>query len=263
MSGVVQWLMDSSAIERIVDELETAERTAVGVPTLSSRPEGLTESDAWAIAGARDARRLARGERRVGYKLGWTSSAMREALGIDQPNHGSLWAGMECDGTLSMAERIHPKAEPEFAYRAGRTLSGNVTAAEVAESGEWAVSLEIVDPRWESYRFAFVDNTADSSSAAGYQLGEFHRCVGDPVDFELTMRIDGAEERSASGRVVFGSPAESVAFLVRRLAESGASLHEGMIVLTGGATAPVDLVVGTRLEVWSPQLGSCELDVVA
>lgn len=253
--------MDATDIERIVDEIEYAERSARGVPILSARPAGLTEDEAWAIAAARDARRLARGERRVGYKLGWTSAAMREALGIDQPNHGSLWAGMECDGTLSLASRIHPKAEPEFAYRAGRTLSGTVSAADVAEAGEWAVSLEIVDPRWESYRFAFVDNTADSSSAAAYQLGEFHRIDTDPAELALTMRIDGDEERSATGEVVFGSPAESVAFLVRRLAESGAVLPEGMIVLTGGATAPVDLVLGRRLEVFSPQLGSCSLEV--
>lgn len=255
--------MDAAELERILDALDQAERTAIGIPTLSSRHCGLSEADAWAIAAARDERRLARGEVRVGYKLGWTSAAMREALGIDQPNYGSLFGHMAAAGTLSMSKHIHPKAEPEFAFRALRTLEGrDVTAAEVAEAGEWAVSLEVVDPRWESYGFTFADNTADGSSAAAFALGDFHAVEVPPEALHLTMRIDGHEERSATGEAVLGSPAESVAHLVRRLAESGEALEEGFIVLTGGATAPVDLHVGMLLEVESPELGSCRLEVV-
>lgn len=254
--------MDPTELERILDAIDNAEATAIGIPTLSSRHDGLTETDAWTIATARDARRLSRGEERVGYKLGWTSAAMREALGIDRPNHGSLFAQMACDGTLSMATRIHPKAEPEFAFRALRTLEGDVTAEEVANAGEWTVSLEVVDPRWNTYGFTFADNTADGSSAAAFQVGEFRRVDVAPEDLSLTMRIDGDEERSAVGAVVFGSPAESVVHLVRQLAVAGERLEEGMIVLTGGATAPVDLKVGMRLEVESPELGACTLEVV-
>lgn len=255
--------MDAMELECIVDALDQAERTAIGIPTLSSRHCGLSEADAWAIAAARDERRLARGEVRVGYKLGWTSAAMREALGIDRPNYGSLFAHMAAAGTLSMSKHIHPKAEPEFAFRALRTLEGpDVTAAQVAEAGEWAVSLEVVDPRWESYGFTFADNTADGSSASAFALGDFHAIDVPPEELQITMRIDGDEERSATGEAVLGSPAESVAHLVRRLAESGEALEEGFIVLTGGATAPVDLRIGRLLEVESPELGDCRLEIV-
>ncbi|HHV20112.1 MAG TPA: 2-oxopent-4-enoate hydratase [Propionibacterium sp.] len=255
--------MDPIELTRVLDALDRAESTAIGIPTLSSRHCGLSEDDAWAVARARDERRVARGEVRVGYKLGWTSAAMREALGIDQPNYGSLWSHMAVVGTLSMATRIHPKVEPEFAYRPLRDLSGaDITAAEVADAGEWAVSLEVVDPRWNSYGFTFADNTADGSSAAAFAVGEFRAIDTPPEDLRLTMRIDGDEERSATGAAVFGSPAESVAFLVRNLAELGIPLKEGMIVLTGGATAPVDLKVGMLLEVESPELGDCRLEIV-
>ena len=56
-----------------------------------------------------------------------------------------------------------------------------------------------------------------------------------------------------------GSPAEAVAYLVRELARRGARLEEGMVVLTGGITAPVDLRPGLAIDVSSPQLGSCSL----
>ncbi|MDO5682719.1 MAG: hypothetical protein Q4G46_07825 [Propionibacteriaceae bacterium] len=255
--------MDPIELTRILDALDRAESSAIGIPTLSSRHCGLSVDDAWAVARGRDQRRAARGEVRVGYKLGWTSAAMRQALGIDQPNYGSLWSQMATDGTLSMATRIHPKAEPEFAYRPLRDLAGDdITAEEVAEAGEWAVSLEVVDPRWNSYGFTFADNTADGSSAAAYAIGEFRSIDVAPEELRLTMRIDGDEERSATGADVFDSPAESVAFLVQSLAAENTPLRAGMIVLTGGATAPVDLKVGMVLEVESPELGACRLEMV-
>ena len=254
--------MDPTELEKILDALDTAEASATGIPTLSSRQGGLSEADAWVIAAARDERRLARGEVRVGYKLGWTSAAMRKALGVDQPNYGSLFDSMARAGTLPMSARIHPMAEPEFAFRATHTLAGaDITAADVVAAGEWAIALEIIDPRWDSYGFTFADNTADGSSAAAFQVSTFRPIDVAPEDLRLTMRIDKTEERSARGAVVCGSPAESVAFLVRELTRTGAELEAGMIVLTGGVIAPVELHAGMLLEVESPELGHCQLEM--
>ena len=59
------------------------------------------------------------------------------------------------------------------------------------------------------------------------------------------MQCDG-ESRSGRGSAAMGSPAEAVAWLVRELAERGAALEAGMVVLTGGITAPVDLRPGLQ-----------------
>lgn len=101
------------------------------------------------------------------------SEAMRRALGIGEPNFGTLWAYMHVDdGVLNMSRLIHPKAEPEFAFVADMTVRGaDVDAETVAAAGRWAVALEVVDPRWFSYDFNWLDNTADGSSAAAYVLG--------------------------------------------------------------------------------------------
>lgn len=246
-------------ISSAADRLEQARMTRTGLPLFSRGPGGLSTEEAWSIAAEVDRRLLERGRRRTGYKLGWTSDAMREALGIDAPNFGSLWDDMATDGTLDLSGLRHPKAEPEFAFLADRALSGpEVAAADVQRAGRWAVALEVVDPRWESYEFTWLDNTADGSSAAAY-------CLGEPVaadvvaeDLELTMHW-GGEQRSGSGRAAMGSPAEAVAYLVRELAQRGARLEAGMVVLTGGITAPIDLEPGLQIDVSSPQLGSCRL----
>ena len=241
------------------DRLEDARRTGLGLPLFSRDPHGLSAQEAWAIAAQVDRRLIERGRRRTGYKLGWTSVAMREALGVDAPNFGSLWDDMAIDETLVLSRLRHPKAEPEFAFFADRQLSGaEIAAADVQRAGRWSVALEVVDPRWESYEFTWLDNTADGSSAAAYAVGAFGATEVAPEDLVLTMSWRG-ERRSGSGRAAMGSPAEAVAYLVRELAQRGACLEAGMLVLTGGITAPIDLELGLQIDVSSPQLGSCSV----
>ena len=246
-------------ISTAADRLEQARSTGTGLPLFSREPAGLTTEEAWAIAAEVDRRQRARGRHHTGYKLGWTSAAMRAALGIGSPNFGSLWDDMATDGALDLSRLRHPKAEPEFAFLADRALSGSqLDAAEVQRAGRWAVALEVVDPRWESYDFTWLDNTADGSSAAAYAVGKFVAAQVPPEDFALTMSWSG-EQRSGVGRAAMGSPAEAVAHLVRELAGRGARLEAGMVVLTGGVTVPIDLRPGLEVELSSPQLGSCSI----
>ncbi len=246
-------------ITTAADRLERARSTSSGLPLFSREPGGLSEEEAWAVAAEVDRRLVERGRQRTGYKLGWTSDAMREALGIDAPNFGSLWDDMVAVSTLALSRLRHPKAEPEFAFLADRALCGSaVGAADVQRAGRWAVALEVVDPRWESYEFSWLDNTADGSSAAAYALGTFGAAEVAPEDLSLTMTWRG-QQRSGDGRAAMGSPAQAVAYLVRELAERGACLEAGMVVLTGGITAPIDLEPGLEIEVSSPRLGSCSL----
>lgn len=249
-------------VHAVAVELEQAERSCRGLRPLSKRFGTITPAQAWDIAAARDGMRAARGEVATGYKLGWTSDAMRRALGIRAPNFGTLWAYMRVDdGVLDLGRLIHPKAEPEFAFLADDLIAGaGATADDVARKGRWAVALEIVDPRWESYDFDWFDNTADGSSAAAYVLGTFHRSAAQPERFRLTMDA-GEVSRQGVGEAAMGSPAAAVAYLVRELHGQGAALQPGEIVLTGGITAPVDLTPGLRIRVSSPDLGACQLRV--
>lgn len=248
----------SGRIAAAARELDRAERRRRGIRTFSSRSAGLTPTESWSIAAARDRLRAGRGEVPTGYKLGWTSEAMRRALGVNEPNFGSLWAYMNvAKGLLDLRRLIHPKAEPEFAFRADATLAGaDVTADDVVAAGQWAVAVEVVDPRWESYDFDWLDNTADGSSAARYAVGAFRPLEVAPERLVLTMQA-GDVEREGTGQAAMGSPAEAVAYLVRQLHDRGTALEPGMVVLTGGITAPVDLVAGLEIRVSCPELGSC------
>ena len=104
--------------------LRSAEFDGVAAPLATETFDDLGADGARAIARARDQLRRDDGDTLIGYKLGWTSAAMREALGIDRPNWGTLWRSQYLDGQLAMATLRHAKVEPELVYLAGAELSG-------------------------------------------------------------------------------------------------------------------------------------------
>lgn len=233
--------------DTLAAELLKASATATPVQLLTERCPELNWDSARAIARATDRLREANGDKQVGWKLGWTSQVMREALGVDRPNWGTLWQSQVADDSLPLKNFIHPKLEPELVWQASANLSGvEITAADVAASkGKWALGIEVVDPRFPSFDFDALDNTADNSSSAVVRFGSFHS-LQDGVQLEnLEVSLDdGSERRLGVGGQTMGSPFEAVAWLVRSLSAEGLNVGTGDIVFTGGLTAPFDAAAG-------------------
>lgn len=215
--------------------LVRARRTRQPIATLTTHWPDLDEADAYAIARTTEAL-LA--EPRVGYKLGYTSAAMRAQMGVDQPNYGVLTAPTRVvhGGMLPMAELIHPLVEPEIAF---------VMAADVADPNRTAdavasvhAALEIVDTRYEAYRFKAPDNIADNSSAARFVIGPAMTLSPDCDLATLPVRlcVDGEPLGEGSGADALGHPMAALAWLAERLLRDGAMLRAGDVVLTGGLT---------------------------
>jgi len=253
---------DRCTVDDLAAALSAAERDGTSTPLASHRFVELDWADARRVALARDALRIDDGDELVGYKLGWTSAAMREALGIDRPNWGTLWRSQQLDGLLDPRPLRHAKVEPEIVYVAGRDLVGDtVTADDVIEGAlGWAVGIEVVHPRWPSFDFTWLDNTADNSSAHAVAMSEPVAFEGDPAGVAVYFS-DGDEERPGRGDQAMGSPADAVAWLVRALGAEGRSVEAGQIVFTGGITAPFDVISGERYTARSPQLGLVTIDV--
>jgi 2-keto-4-pentenoate hydratase len=252
--------LSSAEVEALAERLDRAERTRTPIGRLTDERPDLGLADAYRIQAALVARRLARGERLVGAKLGFTSLAMRRALGVATPNFGWLTGAMLLDGpAVPLATLIHPKVEPEIAFLLGRDLAGpGVTAAHVLAASEGVLlCLEIVDSRYEGFRFRAADNIADDSSAARLVLGE--RLVApraiDLAAVGVVFSVDGRIAGTATGAAAEGHPAAAVAWLANRLAADDRRLRAGDIVLAGGLTAPVDLRAGTVVSVEAAGLG--------
>ncbi len=256
--------VDDALIDSLADRLHRAERHRHAIDRLTDERPDLSIDDAYRIQAALIALRLADGERIVGAKLGFTSVAMREAMGVAEPNYGWLTSAMLLpDGQVPLGELIHPKAEPEIGFRLGRDIGGpDVTAADVhAATDTLFACLEVVDSRYEGFRFLAPDNIADDSSAGRLVLGPPVPVPGD-VDLALAgvvLTVDGAIVATAAGAAAHGHPAAAVAWLVRRLAREGRGLDAGSIVISGGLTRPFDVAEGTTMTVAIDRIGEATL----
>lgn len=248
---------------RLAHELATAERDGRRVALLTEQVPDLSIAEAYTIARLRFAHL---GRARVGYKLGYTSRAMREQMGIAEPNYGLLAEGMVLEPspvTLETGPLVHPRVEPELTLELGSALSGPgcTPAAAAAAIAKVYPSLEVVDTRYHAYQFTLRDNIADNSSSA--------RCVlGAPVAFTaqldlkgcvVELRSDDGVLASGVGADALGDPVLALAWLANALAPQGEGLRPGDRVMTGGLTRAFPIAAGERLTASFSGIGSVEL----
>jgi 2-keto-4-pentenoate hydratase len=232
-------------------ELFDAEQSGARIDRLSDRVPDLSIEEAYRIAGQNVQRRPGP---TVGYKLGYTSAAMRQQMNIAHPNYGVLVEQQIVGpgvGVLSLAGLVHPRVEPELTVRLAHDLRGaGWTGASVKPAvGSVYPSLEIVDTRYKAYEFKAVDNIADNSSSA--------RCVlGAPLSPDaagllgacgVELRIDDQVMANGTGADAMGDPLEAVAWLANTLARSGRYLKSGELVMTGGLTRAFEIRAGQHV----------------
>ncbi len=209
----------------------------------------LSLDDAYAVQRALTALRIAEGERVVGWKLGYTSQAMREQMGVGAPNYGPLTDAMLLASGADLGDRAtQPRVEPEIAVRLRSGLSGPVDIDAVLAAVDTAYAcLEVVDSVYTDYHFTLEDNTADGSSAAFVVLGGELAARKRLDEVAVRLQCNGAEVGAALGSAASGHPLLGVAWLSAQLGARGAGLTAGQVIITGGLTAAVPLDPGAEI----------------
>lgn len=257
--------LDQTLIRRFGDELYEALVAGQTIPNLRDRSEGMTIVDAYQIQAHMIARRLAAGETVVGKKIGVTSRAVQQAIGVFEPDFGILTSAMVYpDGaTIPAGTLIQPKAEGEIAFVLKRDLFGpGITAAEVLSATDYvSACFEIVDSRIKDWDIRIQDTVADNASCGVYVLGQDKV---DPRDVDLTLAGMVAERNgeiavTGAGAAVQGSPANAVAWLANTLGRLGTPLLAGETILSG-ALAPMYLFEpGDTLTMRIGGIGACSI----
>jgi 2-oxo-3-hexenedioate decarboxylase len=210
------------------------------------------------------AKRLERGARIVGAKLGLTSAAKQRQMEVDQPLYGRLTSDMILESDqVDLDAFIHVRAEPEIAFLIGREIPTPATVAGVLAATEAVfAAIELIDSRYDGFRFRLPDVIADNASSAGLVVGSVARRPDDVGDLRLlgvVLRRNGAVVATAAGAAALGHPAASVAWLIDRLAEHDETLEPGSIVLSGGLTDAVQLERGSVVTAEVEELGTVEV----
>ena len=260
--------MNSTLIEQLGDELYGALTACQVLDPLSSRHPDITIEDAYAIQQRLIARRLGAGERVVGKKIGVTSQAVMNMLGVFQPDFGILLDGMVYNEGQPIEARtlIQPKAEGEIAFILKKDLMGpGVTAADVMAATEGVMAcFEIVDSRIRDWKIQIQDTVADNASCGVFVLGD--RLV-DPRDVDLATcgmvpEKNGEIVATGAGAAALGHPANAVAWLANTLGRLGMGLKAGEVVLSGSLGIMVPVQAGDSLRVTIGGIGGCSVRFV-
>ena len=211
------------------------------------------------------------GEKIIGLKMGLTSKAKMEQMGLHTPIYGVLTDKMRVknQGSFSLAGKIHPKIEPEIAFITSRELAGGLSIQEAAESCSGVcAAMEILDSRYVGFNyFSLPDVVADNSSSAFFVLGETIPLKGPVLDqldnLEMTLEVNGKVAQAARSNVILGHPLQSLIHLCEILQSRGRVLPKGSIVLAGAATQAVKLEPGMDVRLRVSHLGTVTVAVVA
>jgi len=215
---------------------------------------GLGElADAYRIQAEWARLRLTAGDTITGRKIGITSRAAQEQLGVEEPDFGNLWASRRVPveanrAVVSTDWFIQPRIEAEFAFLLGSPLPpGQVTGADVLAATEAvAPSFEIVDSRIEDWRIAIQDTVADNASFGAYVVADWDSAL-DPAGLEtqaMTILQNGEEVAEGKGGAALGHPANAVAWLANTLREFGTELAAGDTVLSGSIAGMIPVQRG-------------------
>ncbi|RJF88857.1 4-oxalocrotonate decarboxylase [Oleomonas cavernae] len=244
--------------------VDDAARYAKAIPQLTVGIPDLGIDDAYAIQALSVRRRVDRGERRIGVKMGLTSRAKMLQVGVDEVIWGRLTDAMllEEGGSLSHGRYVHPRVEPEVAFLIGRPLAGTVTALEaMAAVAGVAPAMEIIDSRYEAFRFALPDVIADNSSSSGLVIGSFVLPTIDIGNLGTVLSVNGAVRQIGSTAALLGHPVRSLVAAARMVAQGGEQLNPGDIVMAGGITAAHPLAVGEYVRADIEGLGRVAISV--
>ncbi|MFH8556822.1 2-keto-4-pentenoate hydratase [Streptomyces celluloflavus] len=234
----------AETIDALAERLDTAQTSRTDTPSLADTHEfGI--DDAYAIQAALLTRREARGERIVGVKLGFTSKAKMAQMGVSDVIVGRLTDGMRiADGDdVDLSRFIHPKAEPEVAYRLCRDVDLDDPLTDIESCVDaLAPAIEIIDSRYRDFRFTYTDVVADNTSAAGFVIGPW-RPVESVANRAVRLRT-GETEAVGSTAAILGDPVHALHALLDMCRRRRIPLRAGQVVLAGAATAAVPLAAG-------------------
>ncbi len=260
--------MQDTLITSLGDELYEAMIARRTVAPLTSRHPDIRVEDAYRIQQRMNARRIAAGEKVVGKKIGVTSKAVMNMLGVYQPDFGLLTDGMVYNEgqSIDMSSLIQPKAEGEIAFVMKRRLQGpGVSAADVLAATDGVMAcFEIVDSRIENWKIRIQDTVADNASCGVFVLGD--RIV-DPADVDLgtcgmILEKNGEIVATGAGAAALGAPANAVAWLANTLGRLGLALEAGEVVLSGSLAIMVPVAAGDNLRVTIGGVGGCSVRFV-
>ena len=253
--------MSTTKIRDAATALRDARLHRQAITRISETYDIVGAEEAYAVAHYNTQTDIAAGRKVSGKKIGLTSKAVQQQLGVDQPDYGVLFTDMELlDGdALDTTKLIQPKAEGEIAFVVGRDLNDeSLSWTRFLHGLEYALpAIEIVDSAIIDWKITLVDTVADNASCGVYVLGLEPRKIGDLqlAGCGMDFRKNGATVSVGSGAACLGSPLLAAYWLAKTMQRLGDPLKEGDLILSGALGPMFPFVAGDKLDLDIAGLG--------
>lgn len=247
--------------QEIAKQLDEAAKTATAIAQISTQ-HSFTEEEAYEIQKLSMEQRYARNDDFVGLKLGFTSFAKMEQMGVHDMIWGRLTKEMwlQPGESVSLSKFIHPRAEPEIAFLLKKDLDREISLEEIPEYiASTCCAIEIIDSRYQNFKFSLEDVIADNCSSSGFVLGEWHDLPASLNDLKMSLKFDGEVMESDSSNAILDNPYLSVCNASRLATKYNQSFPKGSVLLAGAATPAVFVKANSTVSAEVETLGSVEI----
>ena len=229
--------------QEIADKLYEAEKNNEPIEQITKTYEGLSLDDAYDIQLINLDKKLKEGKIITGKKIGLTSKAMQESLGVDSPDFGILYDSMEIKNNIvKKGEILQPRVEGELAFVLKEDLKDGATLEDVYEATNYVIpALEIVGSRIKDWKLTLIDTVSDNASCGMYLLSDVKMDPKevDLKEVEMSLYKNGEKINSGKGSAVLDDPANAVLWLARSLGNYGVTLNKGDVILAGALSAAI------------------------
>ena len=221
--------------------------------------------DAYRIQHALIQERIGEGHTIVGVKMGFTSVAKMKQMGVEDMIIGQLTDDMQITSKtpLVRSQCIHPRAEPEIAFRLSQDITSPLSVEDVLTFVDGVASaIEVIDSRYENFKFSLEDVVADNCSSCGFALGPWCQVPLGLNGLDMVQTFNHTIVAEGTSDAILDNPFEALAAATRLAHQYGLPLKKGMIVLAGAATAAHFIGASENVEVTVDGLGSAHFEVV-
>ena len=260
-------MSQTSSVALAAAALAEARRSRKPIAQISQTFGISTLTGAYEVAEINSRAQLEAGRRVLGKKVGLTSKAVQQQLGVDQPDFGILFDDMEClsGQDVPMARLIQPKVEAEVAFVMARDLAGVAPSwSEFLACVAYALpAIEIVDSAIIDWKITLVDTVADNASSGLYVLGDQPVDIGSLSLGDLGMHMSKNSQvvSIGTGAACLGHPLRAAYWLARTMAELGQGLKAGEVIMSGALGPMVPVAAGDLVQAQIGALGqvSCRM----
>ena len=232
------------------------------LPLPSEGEAGFDLGAAFAVADELRRLRIARGERPLGYKIGFTNRGIWDRYGVHAPIWGPIWSTTveQVEGgqaSVSLAPFSQPRLEPEIMFGFARAPRAGMSEAELAGCIEWvAHGYEIVHTHFADWRFKAPDTVADFALhgrlfvGAPVAMTSFVDPARELAAVHVTLMRDGETIDEGVSSIVLDGPLTALRLWVDAMAAQREQwpIVAGDIVTTGTITDAAPMRPGHRFE---------------